>query len=49
VVLTDTPKAALLARISRLAYAVLKFAPGQNVYVQVKAISLVGLGYRTTD
>jgi molybdate transport system ATP-binding protein len=40
---------ALLARISRRAYELLKFAPGQKIHAQVKAVSLVGSGYRNTN
>jgi molybdate transport system ATP-binding protein len=39
---------ALLARISRRAYETLHFSPGQNVYAQVKAVSLVGSGYSSS-
>ena len=34
----------LLARISRRAYETLGFAPGQDVYAQVKAVSLIAAG-----
>ena len=34
----------LLARISRRAYETLGFVPGQDVYAQVKAVSLIAAG-----
>jgi hypothetical protein len=34
----------LLARISRRAYETLGFVPGQDVFAQVKAVSLVAAG-----
>ena len=34
--------AMLLARITRRAQQVLSFVPGQNVYAQIKAVSLIG-------
>jgi molybdate transport system ATP-binding protein len=37
----------LLARISRRAYETLGFAPGQDVYAQVKAVSLIAPGRST--
>ncbi len=36
---------ALLARISRRACESLAFSPGQKIYAQIKAVSLVGAGY----
>jgi molybdate transport system ATP-binding protein len=41
----DEAGPALLARISRRACETLHFAPGQRVYAQIKAVSLVGSGY----
>jgi molybdate transport system ATP-binding protein len=38
---------ALLARISRRACQTLHFLPGQAIYAQVKAVSLLGSGYKT--
>jgi molybdate transport system ATP-binding protein len=37
----------LLARITRRAQRVMGFAPGQNVYAQIKAVSLVGSSARS--
>jgi molybdate transport system ATP-binding protein len=38
----------LLARISRRAYETLGFVPGQDVYAQVKAVSLIAAGRSST-
>ena len=38
----------LLARISKRACESLGFSPGQKIYAQVKAVSLVGAGYSSS-